>query len=233
MRVLITGASSGIGAETAILAAQRGFRIGLVARRTSMLEDVAERCRLAGATQVEFCTLDLTTTDVEGPLRDLAEHLGKGRLALVNNAGTAEFGDSQEMGFEHVERMALVNYLSKVKVTLALLPHLLASDPGVILNVCSIAAREAFSQAAGYCGSQAATQHYFRCLHNEYRAKLRITNLILGATETPLWEKVGWKPDSEKMLGAPQVAKAILGILESPSNQSIESVTLVPTMGVL
>lgn len=233
MRVLITGASSGIGAETAILAAQRGFRIGLVARRTARLEDVAERCRLAGAAQVEFCALDLTDRDIEAPLRNLAEHLGEGRLVLINNAGSAEFGDSHELGFEHVERLVMVNYLSKVKVTLALLPVLLASDPGVIVNVCSIAAREAFAQAAGYCGSQAATQHYFRSLHNEYRAKLRITNLILGATETPLWDQVGWKPDSEKMLSAIQVAESIVGIVESPTNQSIESVTLVPTMGVL
>src|SRR5258708_16714119 len=123
--VLITGASSGIGAATAVAFAGRGSKLGLGARRVARLEEVAERCRKAGSPTVNFRRLDVgepgdARAFVAGALRT-HERLD----VLVNNAGTGWMGRLHPMPEEKIQELIATNLTGFISTTPAPLPWVL------------------------------------------------------------------------------------------------------------
>ena len=117
-RVLVTGASSGIGAGLAEGFARAGASVGICARRADRLAETAERCRAAGATVHEWVT-DLSDLDqVDELARKSVEAMG-GVDILVNNAGIPKRRHVTATDIATVERVTLINYLSPIRLTLA------------------------------------------------------------------------------------------------------------------
>src|SRR4051812_6584889 len=138
-RVLVTGASSGIGAALAEAFARAGATVGICARREDRLAEVLERCRDASPESRMWVT-DLTDPAVVDRLAvDAVAELG-GVDVLVNNAGIPRRRHVTKLDPSVVEDTMLINYLSPVRLTLALLPHMLERGDGHIVNVSSVAA---------------------------------------------------------------------------------------------
>src|SRR5215211_451038 len=138
-RVLVTGGSAGIGAALAEGFASRGAVVGICGRRTDRLDAVLARLR---ASSPESCawTIDLADLDgVEPFARTVEAELG-GVDVLVNNAGIPKRRQVSALTPDVVEAVMAINYLSPVRLTLALLPGLVARD-GHVVNISSIAAR--------------------------------------------------------------------------------------------
>src|SRR5688572_1642593 len=134
-RAIVTGASSGIGREAAILLANEGIELVLAARRENMLREVA--AGLSGAAAVGC--------DVSNPaeckrLVEQARALEPAYPVLVSCAGAAEFGDFAEMAFELVRRQLEVNLMGPLALCHAAIPWMLEQGGGQIINVGSIAA---------------------------------------------------------------------------------------------
>ncbi len=154
-RVLVTGASSGIGAGFADTFARGGARVGMCARRGDRLAAVAERCRSHGADVHEWI-VDLSEPDqVDGLARAALDTLG-GVDVLVNNAGIPKHRHVRALDAATVERVTQVNYLAPVRLTLALLPQMLERGAGRIVNISSVAATLSSPGEAAYSGSKAA-----------------------------------------------------------------------------
>jgi len=166
--VLVTGASSGIGAATALAFARRHARLAICARRLDRLQDVAERCRHAGAAAVMLRRADVgRRTDarafVAGALRDYD------RIdVLVNNAGLGWQGRLHEMPEQEVQTLVETNLLGLVWMTQAALPTMLAARSGVIINVASIVGFRAIPYSAIY----SATKHAVVGLSHALRGEL-------------------------------------------------------------
>ncbi len=216
---VVTGASSGIGRETALALGPKCDSIVVTARRGDLLQGPA-----AVGDLCDESTQDQIVALVQGQA---------GRIALINAAGTAEFGDSVEMGIESFKRQLDINLTASVSLTLKLLPLMLARG-GHVVNVLSIAATEPFAGAAGYCASKAGLYMFGKSLAGEYRSRgIRVTNILPGSTDTTLWDKQSFSPKKEDMLSPKAVAECIRDVVLSPADRSFDEIVLMPPKGIL
>src|SRR5580704_18892053 len=133
LTVLVTGASSGIGAAFAESLAQRGFDLIVVARRGGRLTAMAEGLKAQANVEIEVLAADLGDT---ADVRRVADRLAQeSRLAmLVNNAGVGDMGAFTDASPDAIDRMLAVNVTALVQLTHAALP-ILAARKGAIINV--------------------------------------------------------------------------------------------------
>lgn len=231
---LITGASRGIGAAAAQCFAAAGFDLLLVARSSERLESLANDLRGQGR-RVHTTGLDLSEpSEVAAGIEELCGR-GLTPTVVINNAGAAWTGQLAEMPLERWQWLLQLNLTSVFQVCQAVLPHLRrAGGEGLIINVSSHAARNAFPDWGAYCATKAALQAFSRCLAEEERAHgVRVCTLTLGSVNTPLWdsETVDSSFDRRAMLSADQAAEALLVLARQPPTQVVEDLTLMPTAG--
>ena len=152
--VLVTGASSGIGAGLAEGFAAAGATVGICARREDRLAEVLTRCR-AHSPDSRMWTVDLADLDgIAGFAARVSDELG-GVDVLVNNAGIPKRRVVTELDPATVEAVMAINFFSPVRLTLALLPELIERS-GRIVNISSVAARLGPPSEAAYTASKAA-----------------------------------------------------------------------------
>ena len=230
---LITGASRGIGAATARRLATDGFDLRLVARSTGPLNELAAELRHGGS-QVETCQLDLCDTAAIAPA--ISELCARGPVpeVVINNAGAAWTGSLAAMPLERWQWLLQLNLTSVFQVCQAVLPALREAGGGLIINVSSHAAHNAFSDWGAYCTTKAALVSFSRCLAAEERQHgIRVSTLTLGSVNTPLWdsETVDSSFDRRAMLSPDQVADSLLFLARQPRSQTVEDLTLMPAAG--
>jgi NADP-dependent 3-hydroxy acid dehydrogenase YdfG len=228
---VVTGASSGIGAATARRLAAEGFEVVCAARRAGRIEALA--AEIGGRAVV----CDVTS---EESVRALAEAVG-GRLdVLVNNAGGA-FGLSPvaEADSEQWRRMYDVNVIGLMQVTRALLPALVASGAGVIVNVGSTAGRIAYEGGAGYTAAKHGTQVVTETLRLElFDQPVRVCEVAPGMVRTDEFALVRFDGDQERAdavyagvaepLTADDVADAISWVATRPAHVNIDELVIKP-----
>jgi len=232
--VVITGASSGFGASTALRFAQLGHPLYLGARRVEMLREVAHRCLEAGAPQAEVRSLDVRSKEsIE------AFCLGAGTPEiLLNNAGLALGRDTlDQMKDEDLLGMVETNVIGLVRVTRALLPRMIAARRGHVINLGSYAARGVYEGGAVY----AATKHSVRVISETLRleltgANIRVTEMDPGLAETEFSivrfgdeQKAKAVYQGMEPLTAEDVADAILWVATRPPHVNIAEMVITPT----
>lgn len=231
--VLLTGASRGIGAATARRFAAAGHNLLLTARSSAALEALAAELRTQGV-RVETACLDLAEpSGISAGIQELCSR-GLEPQVVINNAGAAWTGPLAEMPLERWQWLFQLNVTSVFQVSKAVLPLLRRNGGGLIINVSSHAARNAFSDWGAYCASKAALASLSRCLAEEERPHgIRVSTLTLGAVNTPLWdsETVDSSFDRRAMLPPEQVADALLTLAQQPATQVVEDLTLMPAVG--
>ena len=152
--VLVTGASSGIGAALAEGFAAAGAIVGICARREDRLAEVLERVQVHSPDS-RMWTVDLADLDgIEGFARKASSSLG-GIDVLVNNAGIPKRRSVIDLDVATVEAVMAINYFSPIRLTLALLPELIERS-GRVVNISSVAARLGPPSEAAYTASKAA-----------------------------------------------------------------------------
>ena len=165
----------------------------------------------------------------------MAELLRQGGTpsVLINNAGAAYTGGLLSMPLEQWQWLLQLNITSVMQVCSAVVP-LMRTAGGLVINVNSHAAHNAFPQWGAYCVTKAALVRFTRCLAEEERANgIRACTLTLGAVNTPLWDAETVQSDFDRraMLSVDQAADALVSLVEQPTNQVIEDLTLMPAAG--
>jgi len=154
-RALVTGASSGIGAGLAEALAAEGAIVGICARRGDRLAEVVERC-MKHSPESRMWVVDLADLDAVDQLSvDVLDAFG-GVDLLVNNAGIPKRRHVTALNIDTITQVMHINYLSPTRLTMALLPQMLARGSGTIVNVSSIAAQLSAPGEAAYDASKAA-----------------------------------------------------------------------------
>ncbi len=187
--VLITGASSGIGRALAVELAARGARVGILARRPELLQELAGEIRAAGGT-VEAEPCDVANRD------SVAEAIGKleARLGptdcLIANAGVSLPSGGDPVGADGVETMMRVNYLGVVFAFETVLPGMLARGAGHVVAVSSLAAYKGLPGSAGYCASKSAVNAFCESLRIELKPRgVAVTVVCPGFIRTDMTAK--------------------------------------------
>jgi NADP-dependent 3-hydroxy acid dehydrogenase YdfG len=228
---VVTGASSGIGAATARHLAAEGFHVLCAARRSDRVEALAAEI---GGTAI---TCDVTDAE---QVAALAEAVGPRLDVLVNNAGGA-FGAApvSQADVEQWRAMYEVNVIGLVQVTRALLPALVASGAGVILNVGSTAGRVAYEGGGGYTAAKHGTQVVTETLRLElFDQPVRVCEVAPGMVRTDEFALVRFDGDQEKAdavyagvaepLTADDVADAITWMVTRPPHVNIDELVIRP-----
>jgi NADP-dependent 3-hydroxy acid dehydrogenase YdfG len=224
--LLITGASSGIGAATARLAADR-YRLVLAARRREALDDLA--AELGGAEAALAVECDVTKWDQVEALakRTLDEY---GRLdAVFANAGFGASRGFLEESPEHWESMVLTNVLGPALTIRATLPHLLERGEGHYLITSSVAGRRALPGSL-YSATKFAATAIGEALRQELRQmsendRIKVTLIEPGITDTEFFDD---KP-AEWALRDEDIAREVLHALTAPPGVEINEILIRPT----
>lgn len=204
----------------------------LIARNGDELENLAQSCRARGV-EVACQRLDLTKPESIAPGVEALLQQGETPSVLINNAGAAYTGDLLAMPLGSWQWLLQLNVTSVLQICAAVVPAM-RSGGGLVINISSHAARNAFPQWGAYCVTKAALASFTRCLAEEERGNgIRACTLTLGAVNTPLWDAETVQSDFDRhaMLSVDQAADALVNLVEQPSNQVIEDLTLMPSTG--
>lgn len=234
-RALITGASSGIGRETAIAFAKAGIDLALVARSQTKLDALAKDLAPLGVTAQTY-SIDLSqTATLKASLQVLIDDFGPINV-LINNAGMGYTGALADMPLADWHTLMDVNLTSVLLTMQAVVPGMRAQQQGTIVNVASVAAHNAFPNWGAYSASKAGLITLGRILGvEESEHGIRVMTVSPGAVNTPLWDTETVQADFERsqMLTPAIVAQSILHTVQLPDSAIIDEITLMPSGGAL
>ncbi|EHK76524.1 short chain alcohol dehydrogenase-related dehydrogenase [Sinorhizobium meliloti CCNWSX0020] len=236
---LVTGASSGIGAATALKLAQNGVKVGLAARRADRLAALVEQINAAGgvAIPLEMDVVDEKT--VQEGIEKLASEFGTIDI-VFNNAGLMPLSDLDALKTSEWHRMVDVNVKGVLNTSAAVLPYMIKQRSGHIVNTSSIAGRKVFAGLSVYC----ATKHAITALSEGMRLELskkhniRVTCIQPGAVETELYDQItdaNYRQQMEDLktqmefLTAENIAETVLFALQAPKHVDIAEMFVMPT----
>ncbi|KAJ0183540.1 hypothetical protein K1T71_001516 [Dendrolimus kikuchii] len=187
--VIVTGASSGIGAATAVFLSRLGAKLSLTGRNTENLQKISKECDKAG--QTFLVSADLTKeSDIENIVKKTIDHYGQLDV-LVNNAGIIETGTIENTSLAQYDRLMNTNVRSIYYLTMLATPHLLKTK-GNIVNVSSVNGIRSFPGVLAYNVSKAAVDQFTRCVALELAPKgVRVNCVNPGVILTELQKRGG------------------------------------------
>jgi short-subunit dehydrogenase len=189
---LITGASSGIGAEFARQLAARGMHLIMTARRAAPMEELAAELQTKHATQCEIIPLDLAEPNAVSNLLDEIRRRGRTVSLLVNNAGFGVVGEIEDAPLDRLLQAIQLNCSVVVELTYRLLPEMLARQSGAVINVSSLSAFQPVAYMGVYAASKAFVLHFTEALAIELRhRKVAVLAVCPGVTRTPFFDIAG------------------------------------------
>jgi Dehydrogenases with different specificities (related to short-chain alcohol dehydrogenases) len=238
--VLITGASSGIGAATAVHLSRLGASLSLTGRNDDNLKKVAGQCLVSGTQPKPFLiTGDLTNEADTQQILDLTvKHFGKLDV-LVNNAGILEAGSIESTSLEQFDRLFNTNVRSLYHLTMLAVPYLIETK-GNVVNVSSVNGMRSFPGVLAYCMSKAAVDQFTRCVALDLAPKkVRVNSVNPGVVITEIHKRGGMDSEAyEKFLehskqthalgrpGQPDEVARAIAFLASDDSSFITGATL-------
>ncbi len=230
---LVTGASRGIGRAIALKLAELGIKVVLLARNESDLTAVVREIEGAGGSAACY-PLDLSDINVlPGKLASIVEQHGPFQL-LINNAGMGYTADIADTPLQDWQRVLDLNLTAAFVCIKAVLPGMRHAQSGQIVNILSIASKQAFPGWGAYCASKFGLMGLTKAIAQEVsRDGIRVTAYCPGAVNTPLWDTDTVQADFDRsqMLDTDTVAQTLVQALCLPSNAVIDELVLMPSGG--
>jgi short-subunit dehydrogenase len=195
-RILITGASSGVGAALARRLADQGAVVGLIARRGDRLAEVLADCRTTSPDSMMWVA-DLGDTAAIAELAVQAWDTLGGIDVLINNAAVPKRRAVTALDPSDAEAVMRVNFFAPMRLSLAVLPRMLARDAGVIVNVASVGGRLGIINESAYCASKFALCGWSEAMAVDLHGTGVSVKLIQpGPVDTEIWDQ----PDNDDPL---------------------------------
>jgi short-subunit dehydrogenase len=189
---LVTGASSGIGAEFARQLAAQGHDLVLVARSALPMHDLAAALRQAHGVRVDVIPQDLAESDAATRVLGELQTRGLEVDLLINNAGFGTCGRFEEISGPRDHDQLMVNVVALTDLTHALVPPMLKRGRGAVVNVASTAGFQPAAYFAVYSAAKAFVLNFSLALWSEYRNRgVKILAVCPGPVQTPFFEVIG------------------------------------------
>lgn len=233
--VLITGGSTGIGAEVARLLATRGASVAIAARRKDKIDEVVAQIESQGGAAKGYA-LDVTDKhQVEAVVAAVVADFGRIDV-LINNAGLMPIRPMSEVNTDEWDAMIDVNLKGTLYGIAAALPRFLAQESGHVINLSSVAGLKVFAPGGTvYSGTKFAVSAISEGLRQEVGDKIRVTSIEPGAVDSELKHSTsGTAKDTvldfyKQAIPAASVARAIAFAIEQPDDVDINQIVIRPT----
>lgn len=227
--VIITGASSGIGAATARTFAKEGARLVLAARRKEALMEVA--ASLPPETEVLIVPTDVgDEAEVQNLVERTIERFGAIDV-LVNNAGYGFFAPITELTAQQFDDLIRVNLRGVFLCTKYVLPHFYEMGGGSVVTISSLAGKSGFNNGAGYCASKFGVMGLMESAFHEARShNVRVVTITPGSVDTPFFGIAGvaW-PNRDRIPQPEEIAEVIRLAVMLPERTLIRELDIRPT----
>lgn len=224
---LVTGASRGIGLAIARRLGRMGARACICARTAKALERAAESLRRDGITTLAVPADVTRPKEIAMLVERTRESLGPIDI-LVNNAGVGVFGPVHELGEADWNAVLDTNLKGVFLVSKAVAPEMIRRRTGHIINISSLAGKNAFAGGGAYCASKWGLLGLSYCMAEELRVHgVRVSAICPGTVETEFSPHAG--KDAAKMLQPEDVAHAVAAVVTQAPGSFISEVLLRPT----
>lgn len=225
-RILLVGATGGIGSHTAKLLSGSGAQLFLAGRNADKLLAVADAC---GVSPEHTLALDISRPEEVKLLAEKFFAAFAGIDILINAAGIGIIKPMETL--EDMEFLRVLNYnlYGPFLLIKNFLPAMKAEKKGLIINIPGVLGKVPMAGAAAYSASKYGLTGMMQSIREELkRTEIRITNLYLGGTDSPFWDTIDLKVQKEKMIRTEEAAKAIWFLCQQPSGGVVSEMVLQP-----
>ncbi|MBM3448566.1 MAG: SDR family oxidoreductase [Bacteroidetes bacterium] len=228
-KILITGATSGIGKATAVLAAKNGHKLFLSGRNQSALSELCKELHAVGYFAADVVQAEEVSQLVEEAKKDM-----DGIDVLLNNAGLGIFDPLENANLADWHTMIDVNIKGVLNVLHATLPHLIESK-GHLINLGSLASHYVFPNSGIYCATKHAVFAISESVRTELAKKIRVTTISPGSVNTPFVEQTKnndlldqLRPSFAAGMPVEWVAQQIVNAIEVPEGVNVSEIIMRP-----
>ena len=227
---LVTGAGRGIGRAIALALAGQGANVVVASRTQSELETLAGRIAQLGCQSLAIRADVSEESDASMLVEQAVERFGTIDI-LVNNAGIGTFANVADLAIEDFDRMWQVNMRGVFLCTRAVIPYMVRKKTGDIINIASLAGRNAFVGGAGYCATKWALIGFARCLMAEVREhNIRVVTVCPGSVETGFGDhRTGSPRSSGEIPRAEDIAQVVTDTIMMPRHVMVSEIDIRPT----
>ena len=219
--IIITGASSGIGAAVAKLFSEAGYATALLARNKSVMNTLC----LENSISIECDVTDISS--VNHAINIAQEKFGAADC-LINNAGFAKGGEFTDVSHDDNQKMISVNLNGVINCIESVLPTMQKNKSGTIINISSVADRKSRPTLPVYAATKAAVKSLSESLRTaNAKYGIRICNVAPAKIKTPLLMSSNLSDD--QIIQVEDMAKAILWIYQQPKTVCIRDIVIAPT----
>ncbi len=227
-KAIVTGASSGIGKEVALMLLQAGAQVSLVSRNPDHILSELPAGSHAKGYAIDLGEISQVSTQIQNIIADM-----NGVDILINNAGMAYIGELIDMPLVKWQKLFDLNLTSVFQCLQATLPTMRSQKSGTIINVASIAGKQGFPNWAAYSASKFALLGLTQAIAAEEQPHgIKIMSICPGSVDTPLWDTLGDKVppsfDRAAMLRSATVAASIMTLVNLPPDAIINELVLMP-----
>ena len=230
--IWVTGASSGIGKETAKEFARVGYKVTASSRRHSVLELVNKELKNEKlSVNIVPCNI-ASSTNVDIAVKKVFEF---GDIdCLINNAGITSFKTAEENSIREIRDIIEVNLLGSIYCIKAVLPQMITRKKGTIINIISVAAEKVFTRSSAYAASKAGLLAYTNVLREEVRKyNIKIVNILPGATNTSMWSDKVLKEYGPSLMKPENIARVLVSVYLQGNSFVTEEIIMRPMIGDL
>jgi 3-hydroxy acid dehydrogenase/malonic semialdehyde reductase len=236
---LITGATAGIGYETATILAQNNYNLILTGRRKERLESLKTQLELTFGCKILLLTFDIRSRKAtEAALNSIPEDW-RAIDILINNAGLAAgLGSVNSADVDDWDNMIDTNIKGLLYATRIVTPWMVERQSGHVVNISSIAGKESYPNGSVYCGTKHAVAAISKAMRIELMPfGIKVSTIAPGAVDTE-FSLVRFRGDQEKAnlvykgfspLQAKDIAETILFVVSRPAHVNIDDLLIMPT----
>jgi NADP-dependent 3-hydroxy acid dehydrogenase YdfG len=228
---VVTGASKGIGKATAVMLAKNGAHVAISARSSELLDDVAQEITGLGSRVFKFTGDMSKEADIKSFISQTVSQLGRIDI-LINNAGFGFFHNISDFPTDDWDNMFNLNVRGLFICTREALPHLRNSGESVVVNVASLAGKNAFTSGGGYAATKHAVVGFSRCLMLEERKNgVRVLLICPGSVATNFFDNHHGKfdPKKDRILKPEDVAESIVHMIQLPQRAMVSEIDIRPS----
>ncbi|NOZ35886.1 MAG: SDR family oxidoreductase [Chlorobi bacterium] len=221
--VLITGASSGIGKETAFVYAENNYNLILAARRKENLEKIKKEIEAKNSVKVDIYDIDLSKTDSAEQLYNKVKEGNTDVDVLINNAGFGINGEFKDIDMKREESMLILNILTLTKLTKLFVRDMVKKQSGHIINIASTAAFQGIPNFATYAASKSYVMNFSEAIAQELKKyNVKVTIINPGATLSEFADTAGFKGNAfSKAPTSKDLAKFIFSSMQKGKTNTI------------